>query len=279
MKGPTVATHPASDKAPAMSLQDIRIASPCPADWGKMVGDERVRHCAECNLNVYNLSAMTERQVRQLIAGNQGQRVCLRLYRRADGTILTQDCPWGLRALKRRVTRMASAILFAVISVSAAAKTKPQQNSQPATEKQQRESGLEVIVVDAQGAVVSGAQIMLSRAKGKTGCVLVAKGSTDSGGRVQLDALPEGEYTLTVEAKYFIAATRTITLKSRQVLRLNVPLIVDPKGSTTVEVGGLDIVPLVDTDKQVTNSFQGTRLQSAPAPIGVIVTPPHPLRP
>ena len=56
-----------------VSLSDIRVASPCPADWNKMVGDERVRHCAECNLNVYNLSAMTERQVQALIAGGHGE--------------------------------------------------------------------------------------------------------------------------------------------------------------------------------------------------------------
>ncbi|MGZ4896492.1 MAG: hypothetical protein ACXVJ0_08525, partial [Candidatus Angelobacter sp.] len=67
---------------------NIRIASPCQAEWEKMVGDERVRHCSECNLNVYNLSAMTERQVQELIAGSQGKRLCTRFYRRADGTVL-----------------------------------------------------------------------------------------------------------------------------------------------------------------------------------------------
>ncbi|SRR5579871_1656291 len=91
-----------------VELSNIHIASPCPADWEKMVGDERVRHCAECNLNVYNLSAMTERQVLELIEDNRGKRICTRFYRRADGTILTQDCPWGLRALKRRASRVAS---------------------------------------------------------------------------------------------------------------------------------------------------------------------------
>src|SRR3954467_13496067 len=86
-------------KPDTIHLSHLRIASPCPADWEKMVGDERVRHCAECNLNVYNLSAMTERQVQELIAGSRGKRLCTRIYRRADGTVLTQDCPWSLRAI------------------------------------------------------------------------------------------------------------------------------------------------------------------------------------
>ena len=261
-----------------ISLTNIRIASPCPADWEKMVGDERVRHCSECNLNVYNLSAMTERQVKQLISGNQGQRVCLRLYRRADGTILTQDCPWSLRALKRRVSRIASAVLTAVLSVGvAAAKPKPKQNPQPATQSQRGESGLVVIVVDAQGAVVPDAEIILSRTKEKTVCVLVAKASTDSGGRGQLSALPEGEYTLTVSARSFKTATQTITLGTRQLVSLNVQLTVG-EGTTTVEVGGADVFLLETTQSQVTHSYTEPHLQMMPVPSGHGAGP-RPLRP
>ena len=103
-----------------IQLSNLRIASPCPADWNKMVGDERVRHCSECNLSVYNLSAMTERQVQELIAGSRGNRLCARLYRRADGTVLTQDCPWSFRALTRKVSRVAAAVLTAIIGVTVA---------------------------------------------------------------------------------------------------------------------------------------------------------------
>lgn len=71
----------AAKPVPLVNIQNIRIAAPCPADWNKMIGDERVRHCAECNLNVYNLSAMTEREVQKLIARSHGQsraNMCLR---------------------------------------------------------------------------------------------------------------------------------------------------------------------------------------------------------
>src|SRR5215470_18013578 len=102
---------------PKFTLNDIRIASPCPADWEQMTGDERVRHCSECNLNVYTFSAMTEREIRQLIAANQGRRLCTRFYRRADGTILTQNCPWSLRQMARKAVRVAAAALAALMSV------------------------------------------------------------------------------------------------------------------------------------------------------------------
>jgi hypothetical protein len=107
-------------KPQQVSLSNIRIASPCPADWNKMVGDERVRHCDECNLNVYNLSAMTERQVHALIAESSGQRLCTRFYRRTDGTVLTQDCPWSFRAMRRKASRLGAAILTALMSVTVA---------------------------------------------------------------------------------------------------------------------------------------------------------------
>jgi hypothetical protein len=80
-----------------------------------MMGDERVRFCQQCSLNVYNLSSMTRREAESLISNTEG-RLCVRYYRRQDGTILTNNCPVGLRAIKRRLSRAASAMLSAVLS-------------------------------------------------------------------------------------------------------------------------------------------------------------------
>src|SRR5215471_14218962 len=122
--------HPKNQQpVPAVKFTNIRIASPCSADWDKMSGDDRVRHCMECNLNVYNFSAMTQTEVERLLGASQG-RICARFYRRADGTILTQDCPRGLRAVVRRVSRIAGTALSAVMSVGVGAgQTSPQQVS------------------------------------------------------------------------------------------------------------------------------------------------------
>ena len=67
-------------------LDSIKIASPCSADWGSMVGDNRQRHCGECKLNVYNLSGMSKKDAENLILNSEG-RLCARFYRRKDGTI------------------------------------------------------------------------------------------------------------------------------------------------------------------------------------------------
>ena len=78
-------------KEPKLRLE---IATPCPASWDDMEGDERVRFCPECELNVYNIASMTEAEALALIKEREG-RLCVRLYKREDGTVLTRDCPVG----------------------------------------------------------------------------------------------------------------------------------------------------------------------------------------
>jgi hypothetical protein len=96
------------------SLKNVKIAAPCSADWGAMTGNDRVRFCGQCNLNVYNLSDMTQREAESLISSSEG-KLCARYYRRGDGTVLTNDCPVGIRAMARRVKRISAALISAVI--------------------------------------------------------------------------------------------------------------------------------------------------------------------
>lgn len=97
-------------------LDGISIASPCSANWAEMYGDERKRYCSECKLNVYNLSEMTQREAESFLINSEG-RVCLRVFRRADGTVLTQDCPVGWRALKKRASQTATAALALILGI------------------------------------------------------------------------------------------------------------------------------------------------------------------
>jgi hypothetical protein len=94
-------------------LEDVRIASPCSASWEEMVGDARVRLCGKCAKNVYNLSEMTRDEAEALLGTNDGN-LCVRLYQRKDGTVLTTDCPTGVKAKRvRRVVALAAAALGA----------------------------------------------------------------------------------------------------------------------------------------------------------------------
>ena len=101
-------------------LTNIRVASPCPARWADMTGDERARFCAQCQKHVYNLSEMTAEDASDLIREKEG-KLCVRFYQREDGTVLTADCPVGAAAVWRRVRRLAAAavaLLFSSVAVS-----------------------------------------------------------------------------------------------------------------------------------------------------------------
>ena len=73
-----------------------------------MIGDERKRFCTHCSLSVFNLSDMTREEAERFLFESEG-RICARFYRRADGTVITEDCPVGVRAFRDRVRTVAGA--------------------------------------------------------------------------------------------------------------------------------------------------------------------------
>ena len=99
-------------------LDDVSIAAPCRASWEQMVGDDHVRFCGQCEKNVYNLSSLPREEAEALLIA-KGGKMCVRLYRREDGTVLTNDCPVGVK--KRRRRRAAFAAVSGTLMAAAAA--------------------------------------------------------------------------------------------------------------------------------------------------------------
>ena len=100
-------------RRPSLHLDVIDVVRPCSADWNAMRGDERVRFCRHCSLHVYNLSEMPRREAERLVRETEG-KLCVRFYRRADGTVTTHDC--GIKAAAKRVGRWASATTAVVLA-------------------------------------------------------------------------------------------------------------------------------------------------------------------
>lgn len=98
------------------TLNNISIASPCSADWNEMYGDDRKRFCGDCKLNVYNLSGMARDEAEALIINAEG-RLCVRFFRRADGSVITQDCPVGWAKVKQRTKVYAAAMASAMMAL------------------------------------------------------------------------------------------------------------------------------------------------------------------
>jgi hypothetical protein len=238
-------------------LDNIRIASPCSADWDRMPGDDRVRHCRECNLNVYNLSAFTEREIRELVANRQG-RLCGRLYRRHDGTVLTQNCPAGLKAIGRRISRIAGAILSLVIPSLTAA---PQALAQSYTRTNVSSAAVSLNVLDPSGALIPQPTATLH----ETSRNRTIHGTADKHGRLVLWAPRSGRYLLTVSSPYMQTFTQNVELRTGEILSLSVVLKVE---------GWMGEVVVIEPGAQPSrDSFQpGT------APVPVIRSSPGPMQ-
>ena len=103
-----------------ISLENIRVASPCPANWDEMTptdpnNSERSRFCGQCQLNVSYLSDMSKSEAEELIASKEG-RLCVRYYMREDGTVITKDCPVGVEIKHKKVLHLKRAGVAAAIA-------------------------------------------------------------------------------------------------------------------------------------------------------------------
>lgn len=201
-----------------------------------MTGDDRQRFCAHCERSVYNLSSMTKREADRLLQSTDGQ-VCTRLFRRADGTVLTEDCPLGWNALKRRVSRVAGAALSAALTWHGAAFAQsplPTQNGQQATDSSKDETGRVVsgTVTDPTGAVVPNTRVKLIEVT--QGAEF--RGVTGEDGAFRFSAVPAGVYRLTIEMTGFQTfAKDTLILSGNRLVEVNAVLMVGTMGGAAYE--------------------------------------------
>jgi carboxypeptidase family protein len=203
---------------------EVRIASPCSANWNQMVGDDRVRFCPECRRNVYNFSSMTESEVKRLVAQSEG-RVCGRFYQRGDGTMLAKNCPIGFRGSILRATRMATATLAAAVAA-----TSFFARPAPAADRvipslllqiQAAHPVISIAVIDPAGGEIPGAEVTFRNEKTEE----KTTGTTDASGILRMTALAKGEYEVTVSSPGFMHQTIPhVNIPHRDVMKVALSL-------------------------------------------------------
>ena len=245
--------------APAFDVDSLRVASPCPKAWDDMIGDDRVRFCDECSLNVYNLSELTAAETQNLISSSGG-KLCGRMFRRADGKVLTKDCPVGLRAFRKRISRRAAAAFATVLGLSATVfaqqpSGKDKDNCQPQIRltKTQRAADDKAVltgtVYDPAGAVIPRATVKIENMKTKVSNSVLA--SED--GKFAFAALPQGMYSLTVKLEPFITlAVTDVKVEADKVLNMDV----------TLELSGVAVVGLLMAGPSLLDTPPGTMIMN-----------------
>ena len=75
----------------------------CPMNWEEMeeVGD-RCRHCAKCELPVYDLVGLDAADIDELLAANDGE-ICGQAYIRNDNRLSFDECKYPRRILRGKV--------------------------------------------------------------------------------------------------------------------------------------------------------------------------------
>lgn len=118
-------------------MQQAQIAAPCSVSWDDMQGDDKTRFCGECKLNVLNAASMSDREVEAALSKSaDGGLVCMQIYRRADGTFLTENCPVGLRRVRDRLRRAAAWFAGALsLLVSAGVSAAPSKGNDVSSKK------------------------------------------------------------------------------------------------------------------------------------------------
>ena len=193
--------------APKNLLNDITISAPCTADWDSMIGNDQVRFCEHCSLDVHNLSLLTRNQAQRLVTRSKG-RLCIRYHHDSTGRPITLPVAQKLHHIGRRVSRIAAGAFTAILSVtSAVAQTSA--NSQSgnwippnATQPQARwtvGSSIVGTITDENGAVISGATISLLNEELNVALYV----STGFDGQFRIDNLQAGVYKLRIEAPGF----------------------------------------------------------------------------
>jgi len=196
-----------------------------------MEGDDRVRYCSHCNLNVYNFAIMSAAETESLIASHEG-RLCGRLYQRRDGTVLTENCPVGFSSVVKRISRVAGAALSAAMSMTAFAQTQSQR-SETSSQTAQTTGGIKITVADSTGAVIPNARVSLVNETANS----KVDGPTNSLGNSEFSNLAPGSYVVTVAAKGFRIYRAVMQVSSGKLLQVKADMEVPDEVLMGVIVG------------------------------------------
>ena len=191
-------------------LQRLAVTSPCTQDWDSMIGNDRVRFCEHCTLQVHNISEMTRAEALRLAYLSNG-RLCVRYYFTAKDEIVTRT-PGSPRLYRigRRVSRLTTGALSATLSISAAfAEPASMVRHDNAVVSRLRDaenifaSGGSLVgtVTDPNGALIPGVSVVITNAQTQ----FEMHGTTNYLGVFRFDGLAAGSYFLGLKAPGFAA--------------------------------------------------------------------------
>ena len=96
-------------------VDKIFIANPCVAKWEDMDGGQTVRFCGQCSKNVHNLSAMAPEELAFTLEKRKREPTCVYMSKRANGSVVIDNCPAVFRETRDRIQACAAMALFLLL--------------------------------------------------------------------------------------------------------------------------------------------------------------------
>jgi len=192
-------------------LDQLKVITPCSANWEQMNGSDQKRFCSECSKHVFDFSQMTRQQIEAVTSIHQGN-LCARITRREDGSMVMLNAPLPIYSSRRSNSPMLSAAVATMLSLSVPATAQPitieqgrvvaqPQDKQKNNGEKPEASAVSSVsgtVVDPAGAVILNAVVKLIAPNSEP---LITRSSAE--GAFHFTGVAPGAYTLTTESPGF----------------------------------------------------------------------------
>ncbi|MGD9563574.1 MAG: ankyrin repeat domain-containing protein [Pyrinomonadaceae bacterium] len=229
-------------------IDSVRVGKPCPEEWEKMTGNDRVRFCSHCAKDVKNLSAITRKQAARMVLASDGN-ICIRYMKNP----LTEEPIFAgqLHRITRRSPALAVGIVSATLALSTAGYAQydtPVRTTivtvQGDGEIEEPEAAvsttdpapgsIEGFILDQSGTPVPGVTLMIVDADGSA-----EYATTDEKGEYRYDELEAGTYVIRISSSTgrMRKAMRAIDLAAGQKMFQNIYVKVAPSEKAEAGTG------------------------------------------
>ncbi len=227
-------------------IDSVEVGKPCSEDWGKMIGNDRVRLCEHCVKDVNNISELTRKDAKRLVMASGGN-ICIRYIKNP----MTKRPMFAdqFYQISRRAPGIAAGVMTASMSFStlAYAQSSAIGNEAPATVTVEKRSVIEPrvssndtdtapkgvgsiagTITDSAGAVIPNSSVILTNKVTKEDRSTTSNGD----GRYHFDAVEVGEYWLTTSADGFFSINNDVEIEAGR------DLVTDQ----TLDAGGQEVM-------------------------------------
>lgn len=239
-------------------IEQIKVNKPCSESWDEMTGNDEVRFCGHCNLNVNNLSAMTRRRALKIVKKSKGG-ICVRymenpvdktpvfadkLYRITRRAGVAAGVLGASMALSTVTYAQGGAITFTINNNET--KIEAFQKDDDSDETKSPTASVSGTVTDSEGIFAAGVSVRMFNLTTEESF----EAATDNDGFYKFENVRQGNYRIVINDEKGNAEVSFLEIseavENRQDIALTIPIFAEVTVENTVDIenfisGGIGI--------------------------------------